>query len=135
MKAKYSKTPPKGLNPNHRKEGKCFFSSVCIISRSRKPWSDGRLDPEITLRLYGTGSKNFACLWVRTEDDSRNGSGSAGGYGYHRPSAAADEAIRNAGFELSRSIAGVGEGAVRDALFAIAKLLKVKRPALVEAHP
>lgn len=122
---------PNKFSTSHRKEGKCFFSSVSVISLAGKPWGDGRLDPEISLRLYGTGSKNFACLWI--SGHNRRGSGSAGGYGYHRPSAAAQEAINNAGISLALPIDGRGEESMREALLAIARALKIKRPVLVEA--
>lgn len=118
------------FNTSHRKEGKCYFSSLCVVSLAAKPNGDGRMDPVISLRLYGTGTRNYACLWA----GERRGSGWAGGYGYHRPSAAAGEAILNAGFQLSQDIGGVGESAMREALLSIAKALKVKRPAIVEAY-
>jgi ribosomal protein L32 len=69
------------------------------------------------------------------------GSGRAGGYGYHRPSAAAGEAIRNAGFELLTDegkpcdIGGVGESAIEEALCAIADAIGLKDYALVRSHP
>lgn len=131
MKAKIIAGHVCKFTTSHRKEGKCFFSSLLVISLAAKPWSDGRVDPTISLRLYGTGNRNFACLWA----GERRGSGMAGGYGYHRPSQAAEEAIRNAGFELDKSIGGAGESAMREALLAIAKALGVKRPVIVEAHP
>lgn len=106
-----------------------------VVSLAERPSDDGRLDPVISLRLYGTGAKNYACLWVSLPAGHRSGSGSAGGYGYHRPSQAAEEAIRNAGFKLDTAIGGVGEEAMREALLAIAEAIGVKRPAIVEAHP
>lgn len=132
QKATIHASTPNKFSPSHRKEGKCFFSQLSVVSLSAKPWVNGELSPEITLRLYGTGNKNFACLWIRGQD--RRGSGSAGGYGYHRPSAAVQEAITNAGISLANPIDGAGEEAVREALLAISKALKVKRPAIVEAH-
>ena len=50
-----------------------------------------------------------------------SGSGNAGGYGYHKGSAALDAAIRSAGITLSRSVSGTGE--CEDALMAIAKAM------------
>ena len=50
-----------------------------------------------------------------------SGSGSTGGYGYHKGSAALDEAIRSAGITLSRSVSGTGE--CEQALMAIAKAM------------
>lgn len=135
MKATLNTAKPCKFTPSHRKEGKCFFSSMSVVSLSSKPRLDGVLDPAITLRLYGTGSRNSACLWVSHGDDYRNGSGQAGGYGYHRPSAAAQEAINNAGFALDTPIDGLGEEAMREALLAIAKCLGVKRPAIIQSQP
>jgi hypothetical protein len=68
------------------------------------------------------------------ENLSRNGSGSAGGYGYHRPSAAAQEAIENAGFTLANRIDGVGESAMREAVLAIAAALGYPGAFLHTAH-
>ena len=48
---------------------------------------------------------------------------------------AAEEAIRNAGIGLSESIGGVGDEAIREALLAIADLLELSQPALIEVHP
>ena len=52
---------------------------------------------------------NYAC-----------GSGYAGGYGYHKASAAVCNAIDAAGFELDANIHGGGESALVDALKAVA---------------
>jgi hypothetical protein len=135
MKAKILPNHVSRYNPNHRKDDvKVHFSQLSVISLSAKPWSEGRMPEEITLRLYGTGTKNYAAIWIAGEGDHR-GTGQAGGYGYHRPSVAASEAIRNAGIELDEDISGVGDAAIRTALMAIAKALKIKRPALIEAHP
>lgn len=140
MTATYDIKKGKGMNAKaHRKEGKCFFESYSIIDPDRlwEPES-GRYQapPTVEIRLYGTGSKNYACLWVAKEPWGwASGSGSAGGCGYHRPSAAAQEAIDNAGFTLSRPIDGRGETAIVEALFAIARLIGVKKPILFHAHP
>ena len=135
MKAKILPNHVSRYNPNHRKDSaKVHFGQLSVISLSAKPYSEGRMPEAITLRLYGTGTKNYAALWIAGNDD-RRGTGQAGGYGYHRPSAAVSEAIRNAGIELDEDISGVGDAAIRTALMAIAKAFKVKRPALIEAHP
>lgn len=132
--AKYDPSAPTKWTTGHRKEGKCFFNTVSIISLADKPVFNGRVYPKIEARFYGTGNMNFCCLWVHTEPVHTQGSGSAGGYGYHRPSAAFSEAVRNAGFTLSKDVAGVGYEAVREAMLAMAKTLKIKRPAIVESY-
>lgn len=140
MKATYSPTAKTKFTTAHRKEGKCFFRSISVISLASKPWNDGRMPEPISARIYGTGSGNTACLWINATNKKHpegihtSGSGRAGGYGYHRPSAALGEAIVNAGFTLDESISGRGESAMREAMLAIAKEIGVKRPALVESY-
>lgn len=135
MKATFDPAAKTKFTTSHRKEGKCFFNSYSIVtldSAENNPQLKARTPVE--LRCYGTGAKNFACLWVNASPLHASGSGSAGGYGYHRTSAAVSEAIQNAGFTLSESIGGVGEGAIRDALCAIADCLNLKDYALVESY-
>lgn len=73
----------------------------------------------IDLRLYCPGTMHYACFWFNAGDYA-SGSGRAGGYGYDKGSAAAGAAIAAAGYELSRSISGVGEAAIVEAIEAIA---------------
>ena len=86
-----------------------------------------------------SASTVYAAIWV-TGDDSTgrpyvSGSGSAGGYGYHKSSEAISRAIASAGIELygaaggsygntidytkKTDIGGVGESAIESALLAI----------------
>jgi hypothetical protein len=99
---------------------------------SKRP--DRRAHVPVELRLYGTGKMNYACLWINHDGTHAHASGSAGGYGYHRPSAAAQEAISNAGIRLAFPIDGVGSNAIEEALCAIADALGVKDYALTRAH-
>jgi len=135
--AKYDPAAPTKWVRSQRKEGKCFFSTMSIISMADKPSIHGRVWPVIEARLYGTGNANTCCLWVSGAGENKvstQGSGRAGGYGYHRPSAALAQAISNAGFTLSRDIAGVGDDAMQEALLAMAKALKIKKPAVVLSY-
>ena len=138
QKATYDPNRKIKFTTSHRKEGKCFFDSYSIITTD-DPYEnqDGGREARqpITLRLYGTGAKNFACLWINHASAFHtSGSGSAGGYGYHRQSAAAEEAITNAGFKLSKPIGGVGNEAIKEALCAIAKEVGLKNYYLVTSH-
>lgn len=138
MKATYDPNKKTKFTTSHRKEGKCFFSSMSVISLADKPDGHGVLDARIEARLYGNGESNTCCLWVINVDPSgkcTQGSGHAGGYGYHRRSAAMQDAIENAGFTLSQDIGGVGESTMREALLAIAECIGVEKPAIVESHP
>lgn len=91
-----------------------------------------RMRTVVTLRLYWPSSTCYAALWVDFKEAVKapveggsiydtQGTGSAGGGGYCKASAAADEAIRNAGFTLSSSIHGAGTRAIEEAVIAIAR--------------
>lgn len=93
----------------------------------------------VDCRLYMGRSSNsstmYASIWVSIKDLKKpktwqyagtSGTGSAGGYGYHKQSAAVQDALTSAGIELynadktRRYIDGVGDGAIREALLAVA---------------
>lgn len=113
------------FNINHRKE-KHFYKQITAVAINE----DHRAYDAVILRLYATDAKHYACLWTHgncswdgCNDRWRNGSGSAGGYGYHRASAAAEEAITNAGITLDESIGGRGNGLMVEAVEAIARAI------------
>lgn len=104
--------------------------------------AQSRLCNPITVRCWMGRSSNahtvYCSIWVRTtEGDQYAGHGNAGGYGYHRTSAALQAAIDSAGIELfglvcgnrdekpdiskRAYIDGVGEQAMREALEAITR--------------
>ena len=64
----------------------------------------------------------YCSVWIRTRDGRHlSGRGSASGYGYHKQSAALDDALRSAGVSLAVPIHGAGESAMRQALIAVAR--------------
>lgn len=119
----------KGINRNYRKENG-FYGEYMILSVN----SAGGIDKKVSLRLYSTQAKNYACIWISGNGEMLSGSGSAGGYGYNRMSAACSDAILNAGFKLDTSIAGVGESAVKEALLAIAETMGWNNPQFMESY-
>lgn len=84
---------------------------------------DGEIRPLVEARIYMSASRSAermtAILWVHGANYAC-GSGYAGGYGYHKPSAAVEKAIEAAGFINSEHIGGRGESALVDALKAVA---------------
>lgn len=116
------------FTPSHRKENNKFNEWAAIVK------TESGFKVPVTLRTYYTssGGSNTACVWISGEVAegggnylneryiSTQGSGTAGGYGYHRPSAAAQEAINNASFTLSEPIDGRGDRAIEEAVRAIA---------------
>ena len=111
------------INVNHRKESHFAQQYTAVVFNGQCAYD------AVTLRIYSTDAKSYCCLWVHDNcgwvngcRDSyyRSGSGSAGGYGYHRASAAAQKAIYNAGITLSEDIGGRGDAAIEEAVHAIA---------------
>ena len=82
----------------------------------------------VSARLFWPAS-NVYCV-VRA-GPHHQGSGRAGGGGYHKASAALSYAISNAGIDLSEHIDGVGDGAMDKAMLAIAAALGVKHAYLI----
>lgn len=113
-----------GLKPSHRKENH-FQEEITVF--------DGKKEV-VNLRIYGTGARNYACVWVKSPAHVVNGSGWAGGYGYHRPSAAAEEAFRAAGFTFDEHFGGCGESAMQDAAIAVAKAAGAVDPWIHISH-
>lgn len=96
------------------------------------------LESLVEIRIGSTASAAYACAWLyspKVKDKEghtvkpsfwNSGSGRAGGYGYHRQSAAAESALSRAGVELSEAIGGRGDQAIRDAVEAVGKALAPK---------
>ena len=65
---------------------------------------DGNLRAIVTARFYmgrsSSASTVYCALWVHGKGIYTSGKGQAGGYGYHKESAALSEAIKSAGIEL-----------------------------------
>jgi len=149
MNASFNPHHPQKFTTHHRKEhGTCAHYIVLDLDDLHlgNASNQHRVYREpVVLRLYWSKVTAYACLWVSSKAaldgtsagdgcGSASGSGRAAGYGYHKASAAAGEAIRNAGFTLSEAINGRGEGAIVDALLAIAQCIGVRKPALIQAH-
>jgi len=92
------------------------------------------LEELITVRWYSGRSKYasiITCsLWIHG-DHYCSGIGKAGGYGYDKMSASFSNACDSAGITLSRYIHGVGEGAIREAMGAIAEACGITKYIIV----
>jgi hypothetical protein len=114
-----------GLTSSHRKD-KRFQEGFLFVEQES-------LDVKIDVRIYGTQSRNYCCLWVRGAGAWNSGSGYAGGWGYHRPSAAMQNALTAAGITLDEAIDGRGESSMEAAIMAIAKHLGYEGK-IIKAH-
>lgn len=84
--------------------------------------ADGTLKELFSVIFCDTKTTSYATIFIR-HGEFRRGAGKAGGYGYHKPSAALAEALNNAGINLSDDISGRGDGLIDRALEAIAKTM------------
>ena len=114
---KVTLTEKQNINIKHRKENSFQqeFIGLAIVGDEIKE--------AVNCRIYGTQSRNYCCIWYRNDNIYSSGSGYAGGYGYHRPSAAAETAMTQAGVKLSEYISGRGDYSIQDAVLAITKEL------------
>lgn len=97
---------------------------------------EGGIRDLITVRTYMGRSRDasvvVAAIWVHLPDKVCAGVGTAGGYGYHKASAAIGEATGRAGITLAKSISGRGDSAIDEALRAIARRLGYKQCCIVK---
>jgi hypothetical protein len=119
-----------GKNHGNKKELVSAYSIVGI--------RNGQLKELVTCRAYMGRSRSastvYASVWIKMPDGFASGHGDAGGYGYHKESAAIAYAIQSAGIDLSEDIAGRGDSAIREALLALGKLAGGKGELLLIQH-
>ena len=109
-----------GTNLSGQKEMVSAMSAVALI--------DGKMREVVVARWYKArksdgASPVYASIWTYGAGFNISGHGRATGYGYHKASAALSAAIDSAGIVLSERIGGLGDGATRSALEAIARAI------------
>ena len=102
------------------------YKAICISE-------DGKLRELVDLRIGQTASTAYACVWLHVAGYGTYayGSGKAGGYGYHRSSAAAEDAFRSAGMMFNQSFGGGGDSMTREAVQAAGEYLADGAPVYV----
>lgn len=131
MKAKIEKQVSNARNYANEKE---TVSNFIVLGKI-----NGETREVVNARCYMGRSRSastvYASVWVLGDGISTSGKGTAGGYGYHKESAAISDAISDAGITLWGSpyagetgdqkrrahIGGCGSESIRAALEAIAK--------------
>ena len=109
-----------GKNLSPEKELVSAMGAVALIN--------GKMREVVVARWYMArksdgASPVYASIWAYGAGFDISGHGRATGYGYHKASAALSTALDSAGIVLSEPIAGVGEGAIRRALEAVARAI------------
>lgn len=131
MKAKIEKQVSNARNYGNEKE---TVSNFIVLGKI-----NGETREVVNARCYMGRSRSastvYASIWVHGNGIYTSGKGTAGGYGYHKESAAISDAISDAGITLWGSpyagetgdmkkrvyFGGCGEQSIRAALEAIAK--------------
>lgn len=139
MKATIDYTKATGRVGQYRKENNFAteYSVLVPLKAAGYEWRKREgvtMHQAITLRIYNTQSTSYACVWLWGKELYTAGGGKAGGYGYHRPSAAVEKALSGAGIALSESIGGVGDTAIFEALAATAKAMGFRSFHIHNAH-
>lgn len=124
----------KAILPNNRIEEARNLdrSKERVNTRKAVVASNGELTAPVEVRWWMGRSNNasvvYCSVWVRCKDGSwSSGYGTAGGYGYHKESAAFAEALSSAGIELVDDegrptyIGGAGDREVDRAIEAITR--------------
>lgn len=98
---------------------------------------DSKLNHVIKISFYMGRSPNASTVYCTfqlwQQDFYFSTSGNAGGYGYHKQSAALSQALDKAGINLEpRHLSGYGDSAITDAIGAIMKKLKIRKFAIIK---
>ncbi len=95
-------------------------------------YKDGRFYIVVDARFYSgrsAGASTVYCaIWVHGDHFYTSGRGNAGGYGYHKTSAALSDACKSAGIEIEKNgkywyFHGCGDRAMREAVSVITEAL------------
>ena len=119
MTATLTERTPHYLKVHDRETG--FYREYRVLDLEK-------LTEPVRVRLYQPAGDVYC---VVRAGPHHQGSGRAGGGGYHKASAALSYAISNAGIDLSEHIDGVGDAAMDKAMLAIAAALGVKHAYLI----
>ncbi len=120
-----SQDMPMSYRERQKKHFYMGYKVVCIVNNE--------METLIDARLGGTSNCHYASIWLNTkyadydyyiEYGDARGSAKAGGYGYHRASAALESAFHRAGMRFTVGCGGIGESMMRDCLLAAGECLK-----------
>lgn len=81
-------------------------------------------DARFYMGRSASASTVYCSVWIHGKDGAyRSGRGNAGGYGYHKESAAMESALAAAGFRFKESWGGSGEQAMNLAALTVARAI------------
>lgn len=123
MKVKIMQSEPSTKIAKYRKE-KGYTAGHQIIVNDHEGM---RVIADVRFYFVGRDGMSplYCVVWVNDgkKDIYKSGAGKASGCGYHKPSAALEDALNDAGIYTSEPISGVGGRAMIEALNALAEAL------------
>lgn len=132
------------IKENRCENGKWQDGKEQIAAWAVVAFQKGMFEQAVTVRFWRARKSDgagpvYCSLWASGGDVYLGGHGTARGWGYHKQSAALQEALSSAGVELFADngkdrvhIDGHGESAMRDALTALARALGYRKTHIVE---
>lgn len=116
----------------NRRNDNFLMQISAIVTGKAEPFANAAYNQGrevVCIRVYGTRAANYVCVWVHDNKTGthRSAGARATGGGYHRPSAALQEALHRAGVDLSQGIDGRGNSAMTEAAAAIMAALGYKK--------
>lgn len=121
---------PRHNGRNLARDKETIMTILAVVPDTSRP--AGFHEP-VRVRVYAGRSASASNVYASIWAGATGGHGRAGGYGYHKASAALQAAIDSAGIRLSSPIDGCGEGSMREAVRAIAAALGYPSALIVEA--
>lgn len=95
---------------------------IYISPSASQEWLRVPVEARFYMGRSSNASTVYCSVWIRHSDGREfTGHGKAGGYGYHKASAALEDALHNAGIGGQPIFGGCGETAMQNALAGIAR--------------
>ena len=106
-----------------------FYKEMTVLQPDTQAGRDGFYYSQTPcrFRFYSSGSTVHCIAWISGSEVYGSGYGKAGGYGYCKESAAMQDALANAGINMSEHWGGMGDSKMREAALAVAKAVTGKR--------
>ena len=121
--------PAQDMPASYRERQQKHFYNGCKVVTI----VNDQMETLVDARFGGTVNCHYVSVWLNTkyankefynEYGNARGAGKAGGYGYHRASAALESAFSRAGMRFSVGCNAMGESMMRDCLLAAGEYLK-----------
>ena len=131
QKATLTKTREDSTTKNYRGDKELINSICAVIPYMGTMRSQKIVRADFYMSRSSSASVVYCTVWINGNGYHVSGSGRAGGHGYHKESAALNDALFNCGIDLYEDITGRGDAAMKDAIEAVVIALGFENDALI----